>query len=310
MKQLGREPRVKAMYDHIVIPVDGSDGATAAARHGLALADRFDATVSVLHVVERRALRLTSTDDERTRLRSRGEAIVDEVAGLASEGVRSVTTDVVDGTPADRITEYAADRDADLLVVGRQGVSGLGKRLLGGVTERVLGRSDTPVLVVPGGDAEAEVALDYSQILFPTDGSDAADAAIPHGAALARAFSSDVHVLNVVDLQAAGGVFNAGGLEPEFVDRLERRGHDAVDAVAEEFGATVPNIEVHTAVERATPRESVAARVRDYVDTTGIDLVVMAASGRSNLNRQLLGSVTSTVLRTVDAPVLVVPPTP
>jgi nucleotide-binding universal stress UspA family protein len=295
------------MYDHIVIPVDGSDGATAAARHGFALATEFGATVSILHVVERRTLRLVSTDAERTRLRSRGTTIVDEIAALAPDDIGSVTTHVVDGTPAERISEHAADRDADLIVLGRQGVTRLGKRLLGGVTERLLGRSDTPVLVVPRGDAQAPP--DYSQVLLPTDGSDAADAAVPHGAAIAGAFGSAVHVLNVVDLQAAGGVFNAGGLEPEFVDRLKRRGHDAVDAVAAELGATAPEIEVRTAVERATPRGGVAARVRDYVDTAGIDLVVMGASGRSNLNRQLLGSVASAVLRTVDTPVLIVPAT-
>ena len=306
MKRLGCERRRKAMYDHIVIPVDGSDEATAAAGHGLALAARFDATVSVLHVVERRAYQLTATDDERTRLRSRGEAIVDDVAGLDT-ATQPVTTDVVEGAPADRITAHAADRDADLIVVGRQGVTGLGKRLLGGVTERLLGRTDTPVLVVPAVDAAADA--DYSRLLSPTDGSDTAAAATPHTAALARAFGAAVHVLNVVDLQAAGGVFNAGGLDPEFVDRLERRGHDAVEAVADDLGEAAPDVEVHTAVERASPRGGVAGRLRDYVDTAGIDLVVMGASGRSNRNRQLLGSVASTVLRTVAVPVLVVPPT-
>ena len=295
------------MYDHIVIPVDGSDGATAAARHGFALAARFDATVSVLHVVERRALRLTATDDERTQLQSTGDAIVDAAAALAPDDLGSVTTDVVEGAPADRIAAYAEPRDADLIVVGRQGVSGLGKRLLGGVTERLLGRSATPVLVVPAVDAAADA--DYSRLLSPTDGSDTAAAATPHTAALARALGAAVHVLNVVDLQAAGGVFNAGGLEPEFVDRLERRGHDAVEAVADGLGETAPDVEVHTAVERASPRAGVAGRVRDYVEAAGIDLVVMGASGRSNRNRQLLGSVASTVLRTVDVPVLVVPPT-
>ncbi|MBB6646851.1 universal stress protein [Halobellus ruber] len=293
------------MYDHIVIPVDGSDEAAAAARHGFSLAATFDSTVSVLHVVERRALRLTATEDERTRLQSSGEAIVDDVAALAPDEVGSVTTDVVEGTPADRITAYAGDRGADLIVVGRQGVSGLGKRLLGGVTERILGRRTTPVAVVPGG--AAETAADYARILFPTDGSDAADAAVPHVAAAARAFGSAVDVLNVVDLQAAGGVFNAGGLEPAFVDRLERRGRDAVDAAAGELGASAPEVGIRTAIERATATGGAAAAVRDYVDAAGIDLVVMGASGRSNRSRQLLGSVTSSVLRTVAVPVLVVP---
>ncbi len=297
------------MYDHIVIPVDGSDGATTAARHGFALAARFGASVSVLSVVARRALRLTATDDERARLRSNAEAIVDDVAALAPETVRPVATDVVDGAPATRITEYAADRDADLIAVGRQGTTGLGDRLLGGVTERVLHRSDTPVLVVPDSDADTGATPAYSRILLPTDGSDSAGAAVPHGTAIARAFGAAVHVLNVVDLQAEGGVFNAGGLEPAFVDRLERRGQDAVDAVASRIGTTAPDVTVDTAVERATPRGGVAAGVRDYAATAGVDLLVMGASGRSALNRQLLGSVVSTVLRTVDVPVIAVPPT-
>ncbi len=297
------------MYDHILIPVDGSDEATTAAEHGLALADRFEATVSVLHVVERRALRLAAADDERARLRAQGEAIVDDVAALVPADGKSVDTDVVDGAPADRISEYAADRDADLIVVGRQGVTGLGDRLLGGVTDRLLRRTHTPVLVVPGGDAEADPAPDYSRVLLPTDGSDAADEAVPHAAAIARACGAAVHVLNVVDLQSAGGVFNAGGLEPAFVDRLEKQGQDAADAAVDAVETAAPDVAVHAAVERATPRGGVAAGIRDYVDEHDIDLVVMGASGRSTLDRHLLGSVVSTLLRTVDAPVVVVPAT-
>lgn len=52
--------------------------------------------------------------------------------------------------------------------------------------------------------------------------------------------------------------------------------------------------------------EGAATGVQDYVGKTEIDLVVMGSHGRSNLKRQLLGSVASTVLRTVDVPVLVV----
>jgi nucleotide-binding universal stress UspA family protein len=297
------------MYDHIVIPVDGSDGATNAAGHGFALADRFGASVSVLSVVARPTLRLTATDDERARLRSSAEAVVDDVAALAPESVRPVATDVVSGTPATRIVEHAADRDADLIAVGRQGATGLGDRLLGGVTERVLRRSEVPVLVVPDSDAEVGEPPGYSRVLVPTDGSDSAGAAVPHGASIARAFGAAVHVVNVVDLQAEGGVFNAGGLEPAFVDRLEQQGRDAVDATASRVREAAPDVAVATAVERAAPRGGVAAGIRDYAATAGIDLVVMGASGRSTLDRQLLGSVVSTVLRTADIPVIAVPAT-
>jgi nucleotide-binding universal stress UspA family protein len=161
------------------------------------------------------------------------------------------------------------------------------------------------VLVVPGGDQEGEMEADYSRVLMTTDGSENAEVAIPHGIAIAQRYDSDVYVLNVVDLQAAGGVFNAGGLEKEFIDRLDARGQDAVDRVADEIEESAPNRTVKTAVERTKSFEGAAAGVREYVQENEIDLVVMGSHGRSNLQRQLIGSVASTVLRTVDVPVLV-----
>jgi nucleotide-binding universal stress UspA family protein len=294
------------MYDRVLIAVDGSEEATNAARRGLELARMFDATVSVLHVVERRSLRLTETADEKTRLREQGERVLEEVSELTTEFDRPARSVLTEGKPATKIGDVADEESADLIVVGRQGMTGLGKRLLGGVTEQVLRRSDVPVFVVPDGDGVPEARSDYARILIPTDGSENADTAIPHGVAIARNARSTVHVLNVVDVQAAGGMFSAGGLETEFVQRLEDRGQEAVEGVADDVHEAAPKLDVETAVERTTSHEGAPVGVREYVEESGIDLIVMGTHGRSNLERQLFGSVASTVLRTVDVPVLVV----
>jgi len=294
------------MYNRIVIAVDGSDEARRAARRGMRLAQGFDATVDVLSVVEQKAFRLTETSAEKAQLRERGEAAITEIEGLASEFGQTVTTKLLEGKPAVRISEYADEQDADLIVVGRQGLTGLGRRLLGGVTERILHRSDVPVLVISGENNEGEVEADYSRILITTDGSENAEVAIPHGTAIAQRYGSDVHVLNVVDIQAAGGAFNAGGLEKEFLERLAARGQEAVDSVANKIEESAPDSPVETAVERTASFEGAAAGVREYIEENEIGLVIMGSHGRSNLKRQLLGSVASTVLRTVDVPVLVV----
>jgi nucleotide-binding universal stress UspA family protein len=294
------------MYNRIAIAVDGSDEARRATRLGIRLGQGFEATVDVLSVVEQKAVRLTETSAERAQLRERGEAALTETEELASEFGQTVTTKLLEGKPAVRISEYADERDADLIVVGRQGLTGLGRRLLGGVTERVLDRSDVPVLVVSGEDNEGDVEADYSRVPITTDGSENAHVAIPHGIAIAQRYGSDVHVLNVVGLQAAGGAFNAGGLEKEFLERLDARGQEAVDTVANKIEESASNLPVETAVERAASFEGAAAGVSEYIDENEIDLVIMGSRGRSNLKRQLLGSVASTVLRTVDVPVLVV----
>ena len=294
------------MYDRIVIAVDGSDEARRAARRGLELAKAVEAEVTVVSVLERKTLRLTETAEEKRQLRERGEEALAEIETLAAEVGHAVRTELLEGKPAAQIREHAATTDAELLVVGRQGRTGLGRRLLGGVTEQLLHRSDVPVLVVPDGDHDGEAVSDWSDILITTDGSENAEMAVPHGIGVAERCASTVHVLNVVDLQAAGGVFDAGGLDRAFIERLETRGEEAVDRVASDIEESTPALSVETAVERTTSFDGAAAGVEAYVEANSIDLVVLGSHGRSNLKRQLLGSVASTVLRTVDVPVLVV----
>ncbi|WP_081985449.1 universal stress protein [Natrinema salifodinae] len=77
--------------------------------------------------------------------------------------------------------------------------------------------------------------------------------------------------------------------------------------MAAEFDERAPELDVTTAVVRTTSFEGVAAGIREYVADHNIDCLVVGSHGRSNLRKQLLGSVTSTLIRTVDVPVLVVP---
>lgn len=291
------------MYDHIVVPVDGSDAATRAARHGLALAAAFDATVDVLHVVERSALRLVRDDGETDRLHAHAEAVLGEVESLATGAGQPVETAIREGRPVAEIDAFARERDADLVVVGRQGATGIGERLLGGVAEGLLGRSAAPVLVVPTTAPDDPV---YDRVLFPTDGSERAARAAPHAAAVAGRTGATLHVLNVVDIQSTAGWFSAGGLDEAFVERLTEAGEAAVAAVATDLRETDPALAVEEAVVRTESFDGAAAGIRDYVDAEGGDLVVMGSHGQSNLSRRLLGSVTSAVVRTADVPVLVV----
>ncbi|WP_246279752.1 universal stress protein [Natronomonas salina] len=125
------------MYDRVVIAVDGSEAAERAAQRGFRFALMFDAEVDVLHVLERKRNRLVKSADEEAELQERGERILDDVAELALDTGVDVSTHLAEGEPAASICEHAVERDASLITLGRQGLSGLGDRLFGGVTERV-----------------------------------------------------------------------------------------------------------------------------------------------------------------------------
>jgi nucleotide-binding universal stress UspA family protein len=137
----------------------------------------------------------------------------------------------------------------------------------------------------------------YDTILVPTDGSDHAVRAAEHGLYLARAFDATVHLLNVVDVQAAAGLFDAGGVDRAFVERLEASGEEAIDAAEAVAGETD---RVRTALVRGAPPEAII----EYAGEHGVDLIAMGTHGRTGLDRYVAGSVTERVVRRADVPVL------
>ncbi|MFB6137396.1 MAG: universal stress protein [Halobacteriaceae archaeon] len=284
------------MYDRVLLGVDGSQCATTAARVGLALAAATGAAVDVVSAV-------TETDDPtRERAdRDRARAALDEVGELSATVGVPVETHVREGRPADALATTAAERSADLVVVGRTGTGGVGRRLLGSVTDRLLRTVDRDVLVVPDdlvlGDGWAA-----DTVLAPTDGSEAAERAAAPAAGVADALGATLAVLGVVDLQAEAGMFSAGGVSEEFVEHQEARRREDVEAFLAAARRTAAPT-TRTAVRRGRPHEEIAA----HAEAVGAGLVVMASRGESTFAGQLLGSVTDRVIRLAGVPVLVVP---
>jgi nucleotide-binding universal stress UspA family protein len=138
----------------------------------------------------------------------------------------------------------------------------------------------------------------YDKILFPTDGSETASEAFEYALSVASAHGATVHVLHVAD----STVVSTTNLGHDVVDVLEREGEQFVDELRER--ATDAGVSVVTDVQQGGP----AAMIAEYADEYDIELIVMPTHGRSDLKRQLLGSVTERVLNTAPTPVLTVTP--
>jgi nucleotide-binding universal stress UspA family protein len=139
----------------------------------------------------------------------------------------------------------------------------------------------------------------YDTLLVPTDGSEHAERAAEHALSVARLFDATVHLVNVVDVQDAGGLFSAGGVDKEFIERLE---DEARETISEVEDLAEPDDDVRTAVVRGKPSEGIL----DYADENDADLVFMGTHGRTGLNRYVTGSVTERVVRLSDVPVFTV----
>lgn len=175
------------------------------------------------------------------------------------------------------ITDQTAEPDADLIVMGRRGRSGIEEHLLGSLTERVLRRSDVSVLTVAGAEVRSETGRAYEDVLLTTDGSEAAEQAAPYGGDLAKRFDAVLHLLDVIDLEKEAGVFDVGGVEEDFVERLHEQAHDALDRLEAYLETDAVDL------ERAVGEGSPHTEIRDYTADHDIDLLVMASEGESNL---------------------------
>lgn len=147
---------------------------------------------------------------------------------------------------------------------------------------------------------DAEVTTMYERVLFPTDGSDAAEAATEHALAIASRFDVPLHALYVVDVRAAQATDAYAGpsVDPP-MDALEAAGEEAVERVGDR--AEREGVAVTTAVVEGTPTSAIVEAAADG------DVVVMGTHGRTGLDRYLIGSTTEKVVRTADVPVVTVP---
>ena len=135
-------------FDRIVIATDGSESVRRAVSVALDLADRFDATVHALYVVDEGEVASSPErvrEEMRAALDDSGEEALAEVAAATD---RPVTTAVREGRPATVIREYAVDHDADMVAMGTRGRHGENRFLIGSVAERVVRTCPVPVLTV------------------------------------------------------------------------------------------------------------------------------------------------------------------
>lgn len=282
------------MYDDVLIPTDGSEGTEEAIAHGLALADRYEATVHALSVVERNVLKELdaevslpeSVHESRTAAAHQATA---DVRDQATDHDVAVTEAVREGAPAREIVSYA-DEHADLIAMGTHGRTGLRRYLVGGVTTSVVRAASVPVLTDRLTDSLRSTS--YTDILIATDGTAGSTDAIKHAIEFAHRHGATLHALYVVNTKL--------GRSTPVQNALEQNGEQAVSAVT--TAAQSKGVSTAERVVAGVPHQEILSAIEEH----DIDLLVLGTHGRSGLDRLVLGSVAERLIRTAEIPVLTV----
>jgi nucleotide-binding universal stress UspA family protein len=147
------------MFQHILLPTDGSAAAAAAAQFGLRFAAQVGARVTAVHVVE--PLRLFTyepiiTDKAleaygRNREEHARQCLDPIVQAAAASKVPCEVLTIEADDPYEGILNAARDHGCDLVMMASHGRKGVSRLLLGSQTQKVLTHSAIPVMVIRGG---------------------------------------------------------------------------------------------------------------------------------------------------------------
>ena len=154
------DPIVHARLKRILVPLDFSPPSGRALRFAREWAERFQAHVHLLHVIEPTVavaeggtvpIGITQRD-----LVGRARTALQELAQQEFPATLSVSIEVRKGAPYDQIVAAAREQKADIIIVATHGRTGLKHTLLGSTAERVVRHASCPVLTLrrtPAGKA-------------------------------------------------------------------------------------------------------------------------------------------------------------
>jgi nucleotide-binding universal stress UspA family protein len=151
------------MYQHILVPLDGSATAERGLSEAVRLAAEQKGKLRLLHVIDDFPMlvemsAVSSFEASMQKMREYGEKILDNARKAAAEaGVQAdaVLREVTQGKIADVVVDEARSSGCDLVVMGTHGRRGFRRLALGSDADLVVRSSPVPVLLVRQEPADA-----------------------------------------------------------------------------------------------------------------------------------------------------------
>ena len=130
------------MFKVILVPVDGSKLSEKAEDVALYMADKFDAKLVAVHIIDEKLIYPFEVLEEE------GRELLDRITIKGEKQQVKVDQILIMGNPSHDIDKIVEKTGADLIVMGTHGKTGFEKILMGSVAENVIKTVKIPVLLV------------------------------------------------------------------------------------------------------------------------------------------------------------------
>jgi len=286
----------RVAFKNILVATDFSEVSQHALLHGLVMAKRFDARLTVVHVAPPEAqvpIPMEPVPVEMDWQKKRAAERLARLEGFEALHMYPHQTLLKQGSPWPEISGLIEERGIDLIVLGTHGRGLLGTLFLGSVAEQVLRHATCPVLAV-GPDVRTSL-LDHEQlthVLFATDFAEGSMHALRYAFSLAEENNAELTLMHVLEQVEPLPVEYSTELLADYRQRLW-------NLVPEDANLWC---KPQVVVEIGAAAESIARTAQDRQ----VDLIVMGVHPGRIVASHLPWTVVHSVVRHARCPVLTV----
>ncbi len=292
----------------ILLATDGSHGSATAEAYACGLARSWGTALTVISVLEFPPGMDPDYAVNRLYLDEWMKEVTTKLTDLKERAVAlgiPVQSYVATGIPSEEVSAVAQTQEAELIVVGTRGKTGLEHILLGSTAERIIRMAPCPVLTVPmvkqpaeGSSGTEKQNIPPKRILVPVDFSDCSLDALEYGTLVAQRSQAFITLLHVLEPVSYGLDFT--------LPRVTKREHVRTELTRRlsklASALTSAGVSSDFAISGGLAADSILDTARSQL----VDLIIMGTHGRRGLSHTLFGSVAESVLRRSSYPVLTV----
>jgi len=247
----------------ILIPVDFSEKSECAARFALALRQRFESRLTLLHVLPPPHYELGAMEAGGSVLedlyRSRADQAREDLNDfLAAEiGAGDAERMVVDGDPASTIVELAHERGAGLIVMPTHGYGTFRRFILGSVTAKVLHDADCPVWTGVHLEAPTVECVKFGRVAVAIDLGPQSERALMWGQRFAESVQGELTILHAMpNLEGRAGEY----FDPDWRAHMEQAVREDIAGLQARLGLNAPVVLEHGETAAAICQMATAAQ--------------------------------------------------
>lgn len=270
----------------IIVPIDFSEHSEYALEAAANLAQKYGSELLVLHMLELSNAILTvdssALNEEAVFYLKLAEQKFNTFLDKPYLENLNVTPIVKHFKVWSEVNDVANEHDANLIVMGSHGASGVKEVLVGSNTEKVVRHADIPVLVIKHNP----ILFDFENGVFACDFSDDAVAPYLKARTTFEKFGATMHLVYV---NSPDGSFRSSSEIDKLVSEFLRKADGDLE--------NLPNVNV-------VSDYSIEKGILNFANVIGADVIAVATHGRKGLAHFFEGSISEDIANHSTLPVM------